>query len=293
VFEGFELETVRVGTAAIRVRRGGTGPPVLLLHGCPQTHVMWHLVAPALARRHTVVAPDLPGYGDSSKPPTVPGHATYAKRAMAGVLVEMMDALGLASFTVVGHDRGARCAYRMALDHPGRVRRLVVLDVIPTAEVYRRTDMASAMSAWHWFVLPQPFDLPERLVAADPEAFFFRRGTGAFAPEAAAEYLRCLRDPATVHAICEDYRAGATIDVEHDEAQRGRARIACPVLALWSERGLGRRVDVLDVWRSWARDVCGRGLACGHFIAEEAPGELLCELDAFLAPELDVAPARP
>jgi haloacetate dehalogenase len=284
MFEGFELDTVDAGEAEIRVRRGGSGPPVLLMHGYPQTHAMWHRVAPLLARDFTVVATDLRGYGDSSKPETTDDHEPYSKRAMARDQVAVMRALGFEEFAVVGHDRGARCAYRMALDHPERVRRLAVLDIVPTAEAYRRADMDFALSAWHWFLLPQPHDLPERLIGADPEGFFFRRPAAWMAPEARAEYLRCARDPRTIHAICEDYRAGATFDFRLDEEDRARgSRISCPVLALWGAKSHTERFyDVLAVWREWADDVRGRALDCGHFLPEEAPEECYRELHAFL-----------
>ena len=284
MFEGFETEDVDTGEAVIHLRRGGAGPPVLLLHGYPQTHVMWHLVAPLLARDFTVVAPDLRGYGDSSKPPTTPDHEPYSKRAWARDQVAVMAHLGFERFAVVGHDRGARCAYRMALDHPERVERLAILDVIPTADMYRRTDMRMALGAWHWFFLPQPYDLPERLLAADPEGFYFRSRRSLFAPVALAEYERCLRDPRVIHAICEDCRAGATIDYELDEADRGVRRIACPLLALWGEEGPLGSVDVVAIWGAWAGDVRGAALPCGHHLPEEAPAETYAALRAFLAP---------
>jgi len=284
VFEGFETDDVDTGEAVIHLRRGGAGPPVLLLHGYPQTHVMWHLVAPVLARDFTVVAPDVRGYGDSSKPPTTPDHEPYSKRACARDQVAVMGRLGFERFAVVGHDRGARCAYRMALDHPERVERVAVLDVIPTAEMYRRTDMRMALGAWHWFFLPQPYDLPERLLAADPEGFYFGSRRSLFAPEALAEYERCLRDPRVIHAICEDYRAGATIDYELDEADRGVRRVACPLLALWGEHGPLGSVDLVAVWRAWAEDVRGAALPCGHHLPEEAPAETAAALRALLAP---------
>jgi haloacetate dehalogenase len=283
VFEGFETEDVDTGEAVIRLRRGGGGPPVLLLHGYPQTHAMWHLVAPLLAHDFTVVATDLRGYGDSSKPATTPDHEPYSKRAMARDQVAVMERLGFERFAVVGHDRGARCAYRMALDRPERVERLAILDVIPTVDLYRRTDMQMAMGAWHWFFLPQPYDLPERLLAADPEGFYFRDREALFAPEALAEYHRCLSDPRVIHAICEDYRAGATFDLDLDEADRGTRRIGCPVLVLWGERGPLGRQDPMAIWAAWADDLRGEALPCGHHLPEEAPEKTSAALLAFLA----------
>jgi haloacetate dehalogenase len=284
VFEGFTRADVDVGDAVLRVRYGGSGPPLLLLHGHPQTHAMWHAVAPRLARDFLVVAPDLRGYGDSSKPPTTPDHAPYSKRAMALDQVALMDRLGFARFAVAGHDRGGRVAYRLALDHPERVRKLAVLDIIPTGDAFRRADMAFGLGYWHWFFLAQPYDLPERLIAGDPDAFYLRGSADVFAPEALAEYRRCFHDPATIHAMCEDYRAGATIDTALDEEDRGRRRIACPVLALWGRRGrLDAWYDVLAIWRDWADDARGRALDCGHYLTEEAPDATYAELHAFFA----------
>lgn len=283
MFAGFELTTIDTAEASIRVRRGGSGPPLLLLHGNPQTHVMWHAVAPRLARDFTVVAADLRGYGDSSKPQTTSDHEPYSKRAMARDQVAVMGALGFERFFVAGHDRGGRCAYRMALDHPERVAKLAVLDIIPTGEAFARADMAFALSYWHWFFLAQPFDLPERLMGYDPDRYLLDGRRHLFAPEAYAEYLRCFRDPATRHAICEDYRAGASFDYELDLADRGQRRVACPVLALWSGTGELPALydDVLAIWRDWADDVTGRALDCGHYLPEEAPDETCAELRAF------------
>ncbi|HZR43678.1 MAG TPA: alpha/beta hydrolase [Ktedonobacteraceae bacterium] len=284
MFEGFKLSMIDTGEAVIRVRHGGDGPPLLLLHGNPQTHVMWHKVAPLLARDFTVVATDLRGYGDSSKPPTTPDHAPYAKRAMARDQIAVMQQLGFGQFFVAGHDRGGRCAYRMALDHPERVLKLAVLDIIPTSEAFRRTDMKFGLGYWHWFFLAQPYDLPERMIGADPDWYLLRGRRDLFAPEAFEDYLRCFRNPQTIHAICEDYRAGATLDFEYDEADRGKRRIACPVLALWGRRGsLEEWYDVLAIWRDWANDVRGRALDCGHYLAEEAPDETYEELRAFFS----------
>jgi haloacetate dehalogenase len=281
-FEGFELTTVDTGEATIRLRRGGSGPPLLLLHGHPQTHAMWHAVAPRLANEFTVVAADLRGYGESSKPPTAPDHEPYSKRAMARDQVAVMEALGFEQFNVCGHDRGGRCAYRLALDHSERVLKLAVLDIVPTAEMWRRVDMEFGLVDWHWFFLAQPHPFPERLIAAAPEAFYLRGDRSRFHHQALTDYLRCVRDSETIHGMCEDYRAGATIDLELDEADRGRRKIECPVLALWAGRDeLGRWFDVLEVWRRWADDVRGRAVDCGHFLAEEAPHEVYAELRSF------------
>lgn len=284
MFEGFEpLDAVAASGATIRGRVGGSGPPVLLLHGNPQTHVMWHEVAPRLAEEFTVVATDLRGYGDSSKPPTTADHAPYSKREMALDQISVMENLGFESFFVAGHDRGGRCAYRMALDHPERVVKLATLDIIPTFEAFRRADMKFGMGYWHWFFLAQPFDTPERLISADPDWFLLRGRPNVFTPEASEEYIRCLRNPETIHAICEDYRAAATIDFAHDEADfREGKKIESPMLALWGGRGnLEEWYDVLGIWREWAEDVRGRPLDCGHFLAEEAPEDTFAELRAF------------
>jgi haloacetate dehalogenase len=283
LFEGFETETVDVGEVRIKARVAGNGPPLLLLHGNPQTHAMWHLVAPKLAEDFTVVVTDLRGYGDSSKPPTNEVHGTYSKRAMAEDQVNVMRHFGFERFALCGHDRGGRVGYRMALDHPGVVTRLAVLDIVPTWEAFTRADMSFGLAYWHWFFLAQPFDLPERLLAGEPEKALFRGGSEAFAPEAREEYVRCLRDPETVHAICEDYRAAATIDFAHDEEDRAAGRrVTCPVLALWGSRGnLQEWYDVPEVWRGWADNVEGRALDSGHYIPEEAPEETLAEVRAF------------
>jgi haloacetate dehalogenase len=283
MFEGFRLSTIDTGEAAIRLRQGGSGPPLLLLHGNPQTHVMWHKVAPRLAERFTVVATDLRGYGDSSKPADAPDHAPHSKRAMARDQIAVMRQLGFERFFVAGHDRGGRCGYRMALDHPDVVQKLAVLDIIPTGEHFRRTDMRFALAYWHWFFLAQPYPLPEQLIGADPDWYCLRGRHHLFDPEALAEYLRCFRNPETRHAICEDYRAGATIDYAMDEADRiaGR-RIACPVLALWGGRNsIHEAYDVLAVWRDWADDVRGRAFDCGHYLPEEAPEETLAAFLGF------------
>ena len=288
MLEGFEQLRIKTGGAEINLRRGGEGPPLLLLHGYPQTHVMWHKIAPRLAERFTVVLPDLRGYGDSAKPPGGEGHAAYSKRAMARDQAEVMDALGFEKFAVVGHDRGARVTHRLCLDHPERVTKAAVLDIAPTLTMYEGADMAFATAYYHWFFLIQPYDLPERLIGGDPDFYLekkigaWSRIAGCFDPEAVAEYKRCFRDPDTIHATCEDYRAAAGIDLEHDRADPDRG-IACPLLVLWGAKGaIERSYDVLAVWRERAAEVSGRALPCGHFLPEEAPEETLAELLAFL-----------
>src|SRR4051794_14322314 len=285
MFESFTRAIIPTPEAAIYVRHGGSGPPLLLLHGHPQSHVMWHLTAPQLAEAYTVVCADLRGYGDSAKVPTTADHEPYSKRAMARDMVAVMRSLGHERFAVVGHDRGGRVAYRLALDHPERGRGLAVLDILPTGEHFPRAEMEFGLGPWHWFFLPQAFDLPPRLIRAHPEGFYSHRGREMFAPEAMAEYRRCYCDPATIHAMCEDYRAGASFDFALDEADRtaGR-RIACPVLALWGAKGqVGGWYDVVGVRRDWAGDVTGEALACGHYLPGEAPAATLAALAPFLA----------
>lgn len=284
MFRGFTLSTLETGEASIRVRHGGSGPPLLLLHGHPQTHVIWHEVAPRLAEDFTVVCADLRGYGDSSKPPTTADHEPYSKRAMARDMVAVMRQLGFERFSVAGHDRGGYCAYRLALDHPDRVERLAVLDIVPAGEAWRRANATFMLKWWHWAFMAQPAPLAERLLSADPDAYYFRSGREKFAPEALKEYLRAVHDPETRHAMCEDYRANATYDRAADEAdmQAGR-RIGCPVLILWGEQDDLEELygDPLAIWRGWADDVRGRGLACGHHLPEEAPDETYSALHAF------------
>jgi haloacetate dehalogenase len=290
MFEGFERHRVDVDGTAIHLRTGGRGPAVLLLHGYPQTHAMWHRVAPRLAERFRVVVPDLRGYGDSGKPRGDAEHHVYSKGVMARDQVAVMRYLGHERFAVAGHDRGGRVAYRLALDHPDRVARLAVLDIVPTKTVFDAVDRRVATDTFHWFFLSQPYDLPERLIGADPEYFLLHLlgrwsgdGLKPFAPEALAEYVRCFSDPATIHATCEDYRAGAGVDYEADAADEGRRRIACPVLALWGGRGRVERRDPRTVWRRWADDVDGEPLPCGHFLPEEQPEATATALERFFA----------
>ena len=288
-FTDLRLSRTTVGEVSLRVRVGGSGPPLLLLHGYPETHLAWALVAGDLAEQFTVVAPDLRGYGDSTAPPRLPGHESAGKRAMAADCVALMAGLGFDRFDVAGHDRGGRVGYRMALDSPGAVRRLTVMDVVPTGEVWARADDRFALAYWHWGFLAQPYPVPERIVGRDPESFLFDAEFGGvirgFPPAAVADYARCARDPATVEAMCEDYRAGATCDRREDDEDRAAGRrIACPTQVLWAGRGpLAVWYDTLAVWRDWADDVTGRALDCGHFLVEERPREVLAALRAFHA----------
>jgi len=286
---GFEDVRIDAGGVTVAAWVGGAGPPLLLLHGYPQTRACWHLVAPALAERFTLVCADLRGYGDSGKPPGGDDHAAYAKRTMAADMVAAMRGLGFPRFGVAGHDRGGRVTRRMALDHPDAVARAAVLDIVPTLTLLDGTDQAFATAYYHWFFLIQPDGLPETLIGRDPEWFLretVRRWSGRARPveeEALAEYARCFSDPAAVHASCEDYRAAAGIDLVHDRADAG-ARIGCPLLVLWGAHGAMERLyDVLGTWRDAAADVRGRSLPCGHFLPEEAPEETAAELAAFFA----------
>lgn len=282
MFEGFQLEMIDTGEVTQRVRHGGSGPPLLLLHGHPQTHVIWHKIAPLLARDFTVIAPDLRGYGESSKPLTTPDHAPYSKRVMALDQIALMRHFGFERFSVAGHDRGGRCAYRLALDHPDRVQKLAVLDIVPTGETFRRADTAFGLGYWHWFFLAQPYPLPERMIGANPDNYYFHNTRDRFDPEALADYLRCVHNPETIHAMCEDYRAAATLDYAYDEADRGKRKIACPVLALWGKRNyIDVWYDVLSIWRDWADDVQGQALDCGHYLPEEAPDATYAALHTF------------
>jgi haloacetate dehalogenase len=291
LFPGFRTERITVAPGIdIHAIVGGSGAPLLLLHGHPQTHAIWHRVAPTLARHFTVVACDLRGYGDSSKPPGDPDHANYSKRTMALDALAVMRALGFDRFSVLAHDRGARVAHRLAGDHPQCVSRMVLLDIAPTLAMYAQTGEAFARAYWHWFFLIQPAPLPERLIEADPGAYvrdvMGRRSGGitVFDPRALAEYARCLALPGAAHGLCEDYRAAAGIDLEHDRMDRDQGRrLQMPLLVLWGEQGVVHRCfDPLKEWKTVADDVRGEALPCGHYIAEEAPDALLDRVLPFL-----------
>jgi haloacetate dehalogenase len=289
MFDHFDRREIDHDGVRLHVRFAGRGAPLLLLHGHPQTHAIWHRVAPTLAERFTVVAMDLRGRGDSSRPPSTADHAPYSKRAMATDALAVMRAFGFGRFAVCAHDRGARVAHRLALDHPQSVSRLMLLDIAPTLAMYERTSEAFARAYWHWFFLIQPAPTPERAIEADPAAWV-REGMGArhagltpFAPEALAEYERCFALPGSAMAACEDYRASATIDLDHDRTDRAAGRkITAPLRVLWGAHGtVGRCFDVLALWREAAADVTGRALDCGHYIAEEQPAALLDEIHDF------------
>jgi haloacetate dehalogenase len=293
-FEGFKREQIKTTGATINTVYGGKGSPVLLLHGIPQTHVLWRKVAPLLAQDFFLVITDLRGYGDSSKPPGGENHIAYSKRAMAQDQVEVMQHLGFQKFAVVGHDRGGRVAHRMALDYPDRLTKLAVLDIVPTYTLYQNISKEFATIFFHWFLLVQPAPFPETVVGNSAEYFLksmlFRLGgevPGEKAPawvgEAAfAEYLRCFREPASLRAICEDYRATASIDLVHDADQS--QKIQCPLLVLWAEKGPFHRLyNVLETWRDRAREINGKALPAGHFFPEQIPQELIEEIKPFLS----------
>jgi haloacetate dehalogenase len=283
MFEGFALERISLADVELRVRHGGSGPPVLLLHGHPRTHATWHKVAPLLAERFTVVCPDLRGYGQSSKPPAGADHSGYSKRAMAADCLALMHALGHPQFCVAGHDRGMYVAQRLAMDHPEAVRRLCVMDGIPIGEALARCNATFAASWYHWFFFAQTQRPAERYINADPEAWY-RATAEHMGEEAYEDYRRAIHDPETVHAMMEDYRAGLGVDRENDDADRkaGR-RVACPLLFLWAARDDMEDLygDPREIWRDWADDVRGLSIDCGHHIAEEAPDELAGLLAAF------------
>ena len=289
MFEGFTRKKLRANGVEINTLIIGDGPPLLLLHGYPQSHLIWHRVAPELAKRYTVVATDLRGYGDSEKPAGLADHSNYSKREMARDQVDVMRQLGFDSFYLCGHDRGGRVSHRLAVDHPNAVRRMMLLDISPTLTMYEQTSMEFARAYWWWFFLIQPTPFPEAMIAAAPETFLQKKigwghaGLSAFTPETYAAYLRHVSDPATMHAMCEDYRAAASIDLEHDRADRAAGRkIACPVNVIWGEHGVVNRcfTPVAD-WQCVASDVRGKTLLCGHYVPEEVPEALLVEMRAF------------
>ncbi|MCP5084499.1 MAG: alpha/beta hydrolase [Alphaproteobacteria bacterium] len=291
IFEGFELCHIDVPHGRLRVRLGGRGPALLLLHGNPQTHAMWHRVAPALAQSFSVVCPDLPGYGGSFKAPASPGHAAYSKRAMAGDMAALMAQLGHNRFAVAGHDRGARVAHRLALDFAAQVRKAALLDIIPTLEHFERADMAFAMGYYHWFWLAQPHPFPENVISAAPDAWFRAhtsrepKGDDFFHPDALDDYLAAVRTPEMITGMCEDYRAAATIDLEHDRLSRADGeKIACPVLVLWGAKGkIEQWYDPLDVWAPYCTSPpTGNAVPTGHYLAEEDPDAVLRQLLPFL-----------
>ena len=289
LFPGFERGQIQTSGATINFVASGAGEPVLLLHGYPQTLAIWHRIAPALATRRRVICADLRGYGDSSKPVGLPDHSNYSKRAMALDMAELMETLGHQRFHLVGHDRGARVAHRLARDHGERVRTLTVLDISPTLKVFESTNMALATAYYHWFFMLQPAPLPEQMLAGQVPFWILGRvgrtepDLSAFDPEAVAEYVRCFAVPEAIHASCEDYRAAGTIDLEHDRADRGR-KLTMPVLALWGSRAVvGTLFDCLADWREVAEDVSGRAIECGHFLPEEAPEETRDAIERFLA----------
>ncbi len=286
MFEGFEERRIATQDTEIALRIGGSGPPLLLLHGYPQTHVMWHRLAPALAETYTLVCPDLRGYGASSNPPDGENHAGYAKRAMAADQVSVMSALGFERFQLIGHDRGGRVAHRLSLDNPERVSKLCVIDICPTSSMFEATDQAFATAYYHWFFLIQPAPLPEQMIAGAFDAYMDRTlrawGGGDFDSRAVAAYKRALGDPANLHSACEDYRAAASIDLEHDRAD-GRARIACPLLVLWGARSIiGKQFRPLESWGEKATQVSGHAIDGGHFLPEERPEDVLDALREFL-----------
>ncbi len=289
LFPGFVETVVTVAHAELALLQGGTGPGLLLLHGFPQTRAAWHRVAPRLTRHFTVVVPDLPGYGDSVGPAPDPHHSGYSKRATAGVMLELMRALGHEQFGVAGHDRGARVAYRLALDHPTRITSVAILDAIPTLEIAEALTYERAARLGNWFFLGQPPPLPEQVIGAAPDAyldFVLERWAGAreaLDPVAVEEYRRCFRRPSVIQAACEDYRAGLWVDVEHDRADRRSGRqIVAPALVLWGAGGFAAMYgDPLTVWQRWAVQVQGQEVSCGHFLMEEAPEEVGALLEAF------------
>ncbi len=291
-FPNFSLEYVAVSAGKLRLRRGGKGPPLLLLHGNPQTHAMWHKIAPELAKRYTVICPDLRGYGGSFKPPATRDHDLYSKVAMAKDMAELMQHFGHQQFLVAAHDRGARVAHRLALDYPQRVRKLALMDIIPTLEHFERADMRFALGYYHWFWFAQPHPFPENVISAAPDAWWRAhisrepKPPDFFDKEALADYMSAVRDPEMIRGMCEDYRAAASIDLEHDRAGRAAGtKVQCPLLVLWGKKAkIEAWYDALSIWRQYCTaKVSGASVNSGHYLAEEAPGEVLDHLSAFFS----------
>ncbi len=294
LYPGFASHYADTAAGRIFLRQGGSGPALLLLHGYPQTNVMWHKVAPKLAETHTLIIPDLPGYGWSAAPVPEADHTPYTKRAMAAALVELMEGLGFIHFDLMGHDRGARVGYRLALDHPGRVDRLVVLDIVPTYAMWHRMDRARALQVYHWAFLAQPHPLPEKLIGGHPGFYLdwtlgswtAAKDLSAFDPRALNHYRAAFASPDHIRAFCEDYRAGATVDLAHDEADIAAARtLLCPTFAVWGEAGIpSRGASPLEAWQALAPKITGQAVNAGHFVCEEAPHQVLEAVTPFLAP---------
>lgn len=292
LFPGFEELKVKTRGAEIYVRKGGSGPALFLLHGFPQTHACWHRIATNLAKHFTVFLPDLRGYGRSSCPPSDSDHFVYSKRAMAQDIIEVADHFGISDFALSGHDRGGRVAYRLAFDHPGRVNKLALLDIVPTYEVWDGLDVDLAMSIYHWLFLAQPFPFPENLIKSSGNGYIDHtlaswtdgNNLSVFDPAALEDYRRYFSNPEYIHANCEDYRAGQTYDYKADEKDLAAGnKISCPVLILWGENGIAEDSGPpLEIWKKWAEDVQGRAFKCGHFLAEEVPDETQQALLAFL-----------
>ena len=291
MFGGFDRKTTVVDNTAIHFRIGGSGPPLLLLHGHPQTHAIWHVVAPILAKDFTVIAADLRGYGDSDKPPASPDHRNYRKSVMAADQVGLMKQLGFERFSLLAHDRGARVGYRLALDSPERLDRMVLLDILPTLSMYEQTHEAFARAYWHWFFLIRPAPMPERIIEQDPRAFLEATigarsdGLNSFHPSAVSEYERCLSLPGAATGICEDYRASAGPDLQQEKADRmANRKITVPTMVLWGEDGtIGQCFDVMKEWRKWATSIQGHALPCGHYIPEEQPDMLIDKAMGFFS----------
>ncbi|BAT57899.1 fluoroacetate dehalogenase [Variibacter gotjawalensis] len=292
LFPGYESHWIDTDAGRIFVRTGGKGPPLLLLHGHPQTNVMWHRVAPALAEKYSLILPDLPGYGWSAAPKAKPDHSPYDKRSMANAIIAVMEQLGHVRWKLAGHDRGGRVGYRMALDHPGRIEKLAVLDIVPTYNMWKDLDDNLAMKIWHWTFLAQPYPLPEKMVGGAPIDYWNLKSSkqsgtkdiSCFDPRALAHYHTFFNDPTRIHALCEDYRAGQTRDLEFDSADRDAGnKITIPLFALWGDKGIPSEKTPLDVWRQWATNVSGHSLSCGHYLAEEKPEETQAALLKFFA----------